>query len=311
MPRLAPLALLSLFACNGEDVVEIQLLDANNYTLGGTVDVPSVTTASGVDITVDWSAADDDIQCHDLDPSVDIDAAGLVRFSHLSQADVEAGLVNNSLQQQDADGYVEVYPEGATSTTLSAMSFFGTPIDVPKEYIEGGGTYMLLLTTGQTPGVGARILSFLDPQTSSDVTQADIGPGCGALDLDVDLESLTKVQIANGDSWAMSWSDLTRDGLGNTFDAAGIDELNIGYFADLTPADLEGEFLDVEYVADKLYVLSLLGGTTANLELASWNGEKFGGFTQDGTWVIALRCKRCYNPAPVFFTIVEPVVEEK
>jgi hypothetical protein len=31
------------------------------------------------------------------------------------------------------------------------------------------------------------------------------------------------------------------------------------------------------------------------------------GVTPDGTWVLALRCSTCANPAPRFLTLLEPV----
>jgi hypothetical protein len=31
----------------------------------------------------------------------------------------------------------------------------------------------------------------------------------------------------------------------------------------------------------------------------------------DGMWILALRCSTCYNPAPVFLTILDPQPVEK
>ena len=301
MSRTDVLLFVLLAGC-GDQVVSISLTDANNYPLGGTIDVPSVVTRSAADVSFDWSALRDDLQCHDVDPSVDIDTAALVRFGHLTQDEVEYGLAQNSLQQADSDGYVEVYTEDATTTSLGAMSFFGTPIDVAAEYYEGGGTYMFVLTTGVTPGVGARMLHFLEPKAESTVDAVTINDGCGMLDLTIDLTTLDPVVAEKAASWELDWSAVTMDGQGNPFQSAGVDQLAIGYYQGMEASELEANFLDIETLATKMWTLPLAGGTSAKLELAYADGEAFSGFTNDGLWVLALRCTRCYNPAPLFFT---------
>lgn len=298
------LAALALAGC-GPSVVQLSLTDANNYSLGGTVTLPNYQTVSGADVTFDWAALRDDLQCHDVDPAADIDTAALVRFGRLSHADIEVGLANNTLQQADSDGYVEVYTEGGTTTSLESMSFFGTPIDVPSEYYDGGGSYMFVLTTGTTPGVGARMLAFLEPSTESTTTEVAIEDGCGMLDLTIDLQSLQPLVAEDAKSWEVDWSGLTTDGQGNDFQAAGVDEMNIAFYEGMSSATLESQFLDLEELATKMWTLPLNGGTTAKLELAYAGTEPFAGFEGEGLWVLALRCTRCYNPAPLFFSVFD------
>ena len=44
--------------------------------------------------------------------------------------------------------------------------------------------------------------------------------------------------------------------------------------------------------------------------VAEWtltrDGEPFTGFTGEGTWILALRCSTCSNPAPPFATVLLP-----
>lgn len=299
--------LISLLVACGDKVTTIELTDANNYTLGGSVDLPSYPTVSGANVSFDWATLVQDIQCHDVDPSVDIDNAALVRFS-LTEAEVEEGLARNSLKQSDNTGYLEVHTEGATSAELVDMTLFGTPVDITQEYAEGLGTYMLILTTGTDPGVGARTLAFLAPSASSDVTSVTLGDACGMLDLQVDFSGLTAVSVpeGEGEGWEVDWSALTTDGQGNAFPATGVDRLDIGYYESLTIDDIEANFLDVEQLATKMYSLALTGGTTASLDGAKAGTEAFTGFSGEGLWLLALRCSRCYNPAPLFFTVLDP-----
>lgn len=306
----APFVLLPLVlaGCPAKEPTP-DLSDANNYAFVGALNVPSLETASGVDVTVDWSALTQDIQCHDLDPAQDIDNVGMVRFGSLTEAEVAEGLSTNNIDQSQTNGYVEARNDAAaTSVNIASMSFFGTVIDVPSEYYEGGGTYLLLLSTGTTVGVGARMVSFLHPSTSSTNTQADVPTGCGVLDFDVDLASLSPILLDAEGPWAIDWSAVTVDGQGNDFDSSGIDSVLLGYYEGASIEDLETDFLDIETTATEKYTLALDGGTSADLaDAVDADGGAFPGFHDGGEWLLALRCSRCYNPAPPFISIVSPL----
>ncbi len=284
--------------------------DANNYVFDGSLDVPVLTTASGQDVTIDWSAVVDDIQCHGLDPAADVDTVGLIRFSSMSQADLAAGLSNNDLDQSQMSGYVQYANTTETAINIGSMSFFGTVIDVPSEYVENEGSYLLLLSTGTTIGLGARMLAFLQPQVASSELNVSVPSGCGVLDFTVELEALTPVALRAAGPWGLSWGSVTVDGQGNPFDSSGIDSVMLGFYEGVTAADLETTFLDLELDATQLFTLGLTGGTSANLADATDSaGAAFTGFYTGGTWLLALRCSRCYNPAPPFVTLVSPYYE--
>ncbi len=315
--RLSALAVLLLSAgCTGpsDDTGEPaapgvpgQLADANNYSFSGALDVPSITTASGTDVTVCWDEVLHDLQCHGMDPLTDIENVGLVRFPNYTQEEVEVALSENDLQQAAISGYVESPADGVNMcANLADFSFFGTSIDVAEEYTEAGGTYMLLLTAGTTPGVGARMISFLAPAVDNATTEVSVGDGCGLLEVDADLEALTPVPIPADGPFTVDWSTLTVDGQGNPVAVEDIDGLMLAFYAGETPATLETRLLDLELIATDLYTMPLAGETTADLALATGASGAFTGFTGDGTWLLALRCSRCYNPAPTFFTVVEP-----
>lgn len=300
----------SLLACgdkaddSGAVEANIFLADANNFSYTGDISVPSITTRSGADVEVCWGDLSKDLQCHDLDPVNEIDNVGLVRFPHMSQAEVEVGLSENSLLQSDISGYVEWNTNHSdTCINLSQLSFFGTTIDITAEYTESGGTYMLLLAEGLEPGVGARMITFLAPSEASDVGSVSLEDnGCELLDFEAELETLTPAAAPASGPWVVDWSALTRDGLGAEVTLESIDGLMLAFYEGKSAADLEASFLDLEQIATTLHQVNLEGGTVYDLSQVSG----FSGFTGSGTWVLALTCSRCYNPAPVFLTIVEP-----
>jgi len=285
----------------------LALSDANNYTASGTLDVPYIETASGVDVEVCWDALTEDIQCHDLDPMVDIDNLGLVRLGESTEVEVEAAIAANTLNQSSVTGYVEYSPEdGTTCANLVDFSFLGTPVDVPSEYTEANGLFMMLLTTGTSPGVGARMLQFFQPREASDVTRVDVGAGCGVLDFDGDLEGLTPV--CTGDpAVVMDWSAITRDSQGADVDFGNIDGAMLGFYEGMSLTDLESQFLDLMLIGTATWTAELDSVTSVSLgELTDASGAAFTGFSGDGTWLFALTCSRCSNPAPIFLTVVVP-----
>ena len=289
----------------------VPLTDEHQYQFDGGIDAPTLETASATDLQICWDQLDEDIQCHAMDPDTDVDNVGLIRFRHMDEPEIEAAMTADDLQQADIDGYVEWRNEADVScTNLSDFSFFGTDIDVEQEYTHDGGTYMVVFTTGTVPGVGARMITFLAPSASSKQTQVEIPAGCGVLDFEVDLRSLTPRTLLADGPWELHWDGLTRDGQGNAIVPENVDGVMIGYYEGLSLSELESQFLDLELITTRIYTLDHGGGTQANLaDAVDGEGAAFPGFDGDGMWVLALRCSTCYNPAPIFLTVIEPVPE--
>jgi len=281
--------------------------DENNFNYSGAMHVPVITTASGVDLNICWDQLVQDIQCHDMDPNADIDNVGLVRLPYLSQAEVSERLAGQGLQQADISGYVELNTNGETCLSLADMNFYGTMIDVPSEYNEDGGTYLMIHTTGTEPGIGARMLTFLEPKADSKVTGVDTENGCGVLDFTADMRSLTPLSMPAAGPWVVDWSGLTQDGQGIALQDGTVDGLMVAFYADLEPADLEPEFFDLELIPTSMWQLDIESGTIADLAEATNGTSNFTGIdtAAAGTWALALRCSTCQNPAPLFLTILE------
>ncbi len=291
---------------------DITLVDAHNYRLQSSLSIPSIETASGTDLDICWSNVTRDLQCHAVAPQADLDNVGLLRFLHLSEADVEAKLTSGQLAQSEIDGYLEYNVDHAsTCTRLSSMSFFGTPIEIKEEYLESTEhTYMLVFAEGTTPGVGARAMTFVKPTSNSNNTRVEAPEGCGLLDISADLASAEQVRVPDRGPWVVDWRNLTRDGQSNDIVFESIDGILLGFYAGTTVTALEQQIMDLELIATSLWELELTGGRTANLERARerGGGASFSGFARDqaGVWVMGLMCSTCQNPAPVVLSILEP-----
>ena len=295
----------NLWGC-GEKVIELE--DVNNFSYSGTIDLPMVTTASGQEIDICWPDLTEDIRCHGLDPATEINNVSLIRFPQFDETSLEERLADDNLQQADQAGYVELLTEsGQTCAKLTDFSLFGSEVNMLEEFVDGSGLYMMMMSTGTEVGKGARMLTLLEPSADSSVTAVDVGSGCGTLDFTADLSSLTPVSLSAEGPWIVTWTSLTQTGLGNAISLGNIDGLMVAFYEGKSPSDLASSFFDLELIATSLYTITLSAGSGADLsEAKDASGASFGGFSGNGTWLLALTCSSCANPAPLFLTVVEP-----
>jgi hypothetical protein len=290
------------------------LLDENNYSSQSALSIPTIETASATDLDICWGDVDQDIQCHDVNAQEDLDAVALLRFLHLDEEEVEVKLTAGQLDMSEVDGYLDYETAddpGATCAKLSSLTLLGTEVDVEEEYVASDDrTYLLLLTEGTTPGVGARSMIFLHPSESSTNTMVEAQPGCGFLEFSADLTSAEPVSIPADGPWVIDWRDVTEDSLGNEIVFENIDGVLVGFFEGLTVAELEAQILDLELIATQLWEVELDAGKTADLADARDRdgGDAFPGFERDeeGVWMLGLMCSTCQNPSPVVLAVLEP-----
>lgn len=286
----------------------IPIVNANNYRFDGELDVPRFPLRALADVGVSWAGATEDVQCQALDPVGDIDNVSLLTFPHLSEAEVETGLAHDSLQQADSAVYLSWPPGSATDLHLSDLTFFGTPADIDQQFKEGTGQWLLLFATGETVGVGTRLLALLTPDDDETTTSVSLEPQCGTLDYEVDLEALVPVPVLRDGPWLLDWSRLTVNGMRNPFFPTKVSEVTVAWFAERTVPELEADFLDLPSLADRRWSMRHAFGTGDDLaQLTDVNdGSAFPGFTAEGTWVLALLCETCAVPAPLLLTVVAP-----
>ena len=305
-------------ASNKEDTTtrgNIRLADEHNYRSDSTLSIPTVETASGTDLDICWSEVTKDLQCHDVAPIEDLDTVALLRFRRLTEEQVERRLTGGQLAMSEVDGYLDYKTDHRQSCAkLSAMTLFGTKIDIEEEYTESDDhTYLLLFAVGTTPGVGARAMMFIKPSSSSTNTKIDAESSCGYLEFTADLEGAEPLPIPAEGPWVVDWRDVEKDSQGLDLAYEAIDGVLIGFYEGKTAADLQADIFDLELEATALWEMELEGGRTADLAKAKLRGgdARFSGFERDaeGTWLLGLTCSTCQNPAPLVLTILEPTDE--
>lgn len=306
MRTLLP-ALALLAACAGaagesiEPCTACALTDANNYAYTSDLAIGTLTVPEQADATIRWDGLTRDIRGGALDPVADLGEARLIAFRDLTPDEVTYALAHDELEQADVGAYVTCTPEDARCA-LSEFGMFGNRIDIQQYFAEGYGTWLLAL--GEPRALGADAMVFLDPRADATATDLALTDTTSRLDVDVDLRSLTPVVVPTVEpALTLDWSGLAHDGLGDPVDLATIDEVWVGRF-DEGPAELERDVFALEERAELTWTMKVDGTTSA--DLTDLFGETdFLGVDRHGTWVVALRCRTCTNPAPRLLSFLE------
>jgi hypothetical protein len=284
----------------GTDLKIVFLADVNNYSYESMLHIPIVETAASSDIEICWDGLTRDFQCHDMDPAADIDNATVIRIRNMSEEEIETALSQGDLQQSNIDGYLDLGTNGnSVCVNLSDFSFRGSEVSIDDEYVVSDERkYLLVLTTGTTPGVGARMMTFMTPTDGSSNTSVTLGEGCDLLDFSAELTSLKSVTVSAAGQTVLDWSDVV---------PPGITRVMLGFYEDVTVVDLEAQVLDLMLIATKKWELEIESTASIALnELTDEAGAPFESFDGTGTWIFALLCEQCRNPTPPFLTVLVP-----
>jgi len=295
------------------------LVDAvNNYAFASTLSVSKTTVASRTLLDFDWTNLTVDFIGHALDPLTDVNLVSLILWQLPYDELVQR--INDDNVDQNAFVVLATYYTDGTRTTADVEEFtvLGAPIpeDQLFEYLDGAmyppttHTYTVMAATGTEPGQGTRMLALIEPRPDETNTLISLEPDSTQLTYTADLTTLQRFKLpAITEETAIDWSQMETNGLGHTFERNSITDIMIARY-DLTPEELELQFLDIELIASDMYRAEVpFGEDIALSELTNEAGEAFSGISDDGTWVLALTCGFCRNPAPWFLTILESCEE--
>ena len=296
----------------------VVLENTNSYTSTTMLTIPQITTASGADLTVCWDSLTKDLLCHDIGTGNDVDNVSFLQIPNMDETEVAAALAVGQLDPNLVKIYRDHHVDHSVTPKCANLSTFmlGTVLNPAVDFVEPAAgqklTYMLLWESGTTPGVGSKAMAFLEPKASSTVMNVDAPDACTSMVLDFHATLGPAITIPKDDKtkWHVDWSQITHDSFGNPINFGKIDSVQVGFYQNMTPADLEANFKDIELIATKFYEMPVVkGARDADLAMAVEKGTTtpFPGFTEtDGTWALAVRCSSCQIPAPVVLSVLQP-----
>ena len=293
--------------------------DELDYSFQSSLEIQTVRVRSMSDLTFDWSEITEDMLGHPFDPLQSVDMLEVMIWRYSSE-DLMRDIASDSLDTTnlvalgqlpthntlDSANLLEVRsPSGGVVDEAEMLGYLDTTVYAPEEH-----TYLAIVAEGTTFGKGSRMISFFEPAPDETNTEVRLTNDSTTLHYTADLTSLTRVAVPAGlANVVFDWSDdemLVHNAMGQPWVPTRITDVQVAHYVTQTPTDLENEFLNLELLADEEFGIHLTAGQSVNLSrLTDENGEPFAGIDETGTWILALKCGSCANPAPLFLTILE------
>jgi len=302
---------LMLIACKlpppGVLCEQCALWDENNFQYDATATIETIDVAERQDIRIDWSSLSQDMLGQPLSPE-HITAAAMVVFGDLSTEELSDAIARDAIPQSEVDAYLSCTPQD-THCMLSDFNLNGYTMDIEEDFTVGQGTWLVSLISEDEDNAAYRQLLFISPTSESTTTTVDITNKNSALDVDVDFASLTPLTVPEANPVSVDWGNLTQTGLGTDLPIHKIDRLDIAHYTDLDSTDLTSEFVALENLYNAQWSMPIDGTIDADLSELSGPDGSFSGFSDEGLWLLALRCGTCTSPMPLFLTVVSPAEE--
>lgn len=284
--------LMSLLACQ-QNSFEIILSDRHNYVFDSYFLVDSTSILEMQDANVSWDGLRKDILGNELKTS-DISQLSIVRFPQLTQEAVLLGIENDTLRQSDLSGAVELDATGRSEAMLSDFSINGTPLSPEDELLQESGTYLIFANKEE------RVVSLQFFEPRFDENNQDIILTDTSTIIDYSVSFGEPIAVEEAKNLYLDWSDLTQTGTGNPIVLQRIDRLVLaGFREDII--ELESDFLRSRSFAEMIIEVDVAGVQAIPFSRI----EAFQDFNPDLTWLLALECSLCLNPAPFFVGSVE------
>ena len=300
-------------ACSGPYV---RANDASNYAFKSTLVLPPVRVASGADLTFDWSGVTMDMRGRPLDPKQDINMIAVTMWQ-LTLTELQAKVNADALVQRDLVVVpFSIYTDGSsTSAKLSDFTLLGMVIppstlmsyfDIAA-YPASTNVYLAIAETGTMLGQGVRMIQAFQLDAASTNTTVKLTSTSTQTTYTANLHDLVPLGIPAGQAGiTFDWSAVQTNALGNGFDPSAITEIIVGHYQQ-SPTELEGRFMELDTIATELYQGTIVSGTSFALStLTDSAGQRFTGIDDSGTWLVALVCGGCRNPAPWYLTRLVP-----
>lgn len=303
--------------------VVIVATDILNYSFESNLEIQTVSVRSDSDLRFDWSGVNIDMLGHPFDPLTSVDMMELMLWrytkeelvQHINDDDLDTGQLVSmgsvpTAQSTTSANFLELLsPSMGEVPDDQLLEYVNTSIYPPEEH-----TYFVMVAEGGVYGHGTKMISFFDPSPTETNTEVRLVNDSTILHYTANLTSLKRIAVPTGEpNIVLDWRDnmfLQKNAMGRDFYPTKITDVLVAHYIDKTPADLQSEFLNLELIADEQWSLFLSSGQMVNLNTlnteADYSGTSFPGIDDVGTWIVALKCGSCANPAPWFLSILHP-----
>jgi hypothetical protein len=294
--------------------------EANNYSFSSSLMLHPVKVKPMSDLTFDWSGVTKDFLGHTVNPKTDLNAIFLLMVNTpVSEFEKQLNDDTFSTSSIVIPGPPPSYLPMNGETSKSLYDNFVTgdgpaTADLANQYLDASKynasntTFAIAAQSGTNVGTGQiHMLQSFELDSSSTNTTVAMTNGSTTLTYTANLHGLHPTGVPTGVAGlTLDWGSIQKNALGGTFVPTNIAHAIVGHYTQ-TPAQLETQFLDLETIAQTLYSTDIPSGTVLDFTtLIDSAGHPFPGIDSSGTWLVALVCTTCRNPAPWYLTILEP-----
>lgn len=292
--------------------------EMNDYLFASALTLPVAHVKPMSNLTFDWSGVTKDFHGQAVSPTTDLGTILLLVFDlPLATFEREACDDTLSLASSVVSPPPTFTPTGGTTSApfygdfswagvaVSAANF-GQYLDASL-YPPANTTFLIAAQTGAILGNDLRMMQAFQLDPTSTNTTVNLTNGSTTLSYSADLHHLHPTGVPAGEAaMTLDWGRMKTNALGVTFDPTQITSAIVGHY-DQTPDQLEAQFGDLRTIATHLYSANIVSGAVLDFTaLADSAGNRFPGVDATGTWLVALMCDNCRNPAPWYLTILEP-----
>jgi hypothetical protein len=302
-------------ACSG---TSLKASEAHNYSFSSRLTFPPITVAANTELTLDWEGVTQDFMNHPLDPRNDLKKIRVFLWK-LPLASLEEKTNADTLLMKDLVTLpLEYSTDGSgTSAKLFQFSNSGEPSEEmilsffdPDLYPSDRYSYTVMASGSLLLGEGTKMIQSFRVEKGNPETTVRLTASSTGLEWEAHLQNAQVTGIPAGQAAiTLDWTDMKTNALGNPFEPPSyIAEVLIGHY-DESVAELETKFLDIELIAKELYRATIDAGTSIDLRTLTLDGDSsthFPGIDDTGTWLVALQCGACRNPAPWYLTVLKP-----
>jgi hypothetical protein len=303
--------------------------EANDYSFSSSLMLHPVSVKPMSDLTFNWGGVTKDFLGQSVNAQTDLNAIFLLLVS-LPAATFEMQLNNDSFATSSIvipGPPPSFLPTGGVTTTTLYNNFISAngPVDSTMAasyldaatYTPANSTFVIAAQTGTNMiGSGIRMLQSFELDPASTNSTVNLTNSSTTLTYAANLHSLHPTGVPTGvAALTLDWSQLSKNGLGETLSDDGspgtvprtnIGNAIVGHYTQ-TPSQLESQFLDLQTIAQDLYTTPIPSGSLLDFtQLMDSSGKSFPGVDSTGTWLVALMCTNCRNPAPYYLTVLEP-----
>lgn len=283
-----------------------------NYQYASAYRIPPVLVKPDAEIVFDWSGVTTDLRGR----PVDLDTVDMVEIAlwETTVEEFEQDLNDDTLENPIFIGHLAV--NGQTSGRLFELMVPAGPLTAAtildyfneETYPPANHMYSVMVAQGQDYGMGTYMLGTFQLDPTSTNTTVSITSTSTTIDFSAHIASRPATYVPPGvGAMTLDWTDMEVTAAGNEFVPSSITELRIASY-DQPPELLEGEYFGrLDEIAVELFEATVEVGTRSDLDQATTStGKPFAGIDATHTWLLALSCGACQNPAPWYLTVLKP-----